>query len=177
MKFFGTRSVRVLLACAALLAIAGLAHAHQMQVAITTVTFNLRTDSIEVIHRFFTHDTEHAMAQITGRSADIILDEMVQQQFGLYVGRNFKLFDQDSTEIPLALVGVELEGDVIWVYQEAPVPGDLTELAVINSALLDLIPNQVNTVNVECGDDLSTLSFSRGAKPAVADIGFGSCVH
>jgi hypothetical protein len=72
-------------------------------------------------------------------------------------------------------VGVELEGDVIWIYQEASPLRDLSELTVINSALLELIPNQVNTVNVECGDDLSTLRFSRGAKPAVADIDFGSC--
>ena len=177
MGFFGTRGVRVLLASTALLAIAGLAHAHQMQVAITTVTINLRTDSIEVIHRFFTHDTEHAMAQITGRPADIMLDEKVQQQFGRYVGKNFKLFGQDKMELPLSIVGVELEGDVIWVYQEAPLPGDLAELTVINLALLELIPNQVNTVNVECGDDLSTLRFSIGAKPAAANIDFGGCIR
>lgn len=177
MGFFGTRSVLTLLASAGLLSMGGSANAHQMQVAITTVTFNLRTDSIEVIHRFFTHDTEHAMAQISGRPADIILDETAQQEFGLYVGRNFKLFAQEKTELPLTLVGVELEGDVIWVYQETPLPGNLTELAVINSALLELIPNQVNTVNVECGDDLSTLRFSRGAKPAEADIDFGSCIR
>ena len=52
------------------------AHAHQMQVAMTTVTFSVRTDSIEVIHRFYTHDTEQAMSQIAGQRVDIMRDLM-----------------------------------------------------------------------------------------------------
>ena len=152
------------------------AHAHQMQVAMTTVTFSVRTDSIEVIHRFYTHDTEQAMSQIAGQRVDIMRDEVTQENFGQYVSNNFHLLDQDGKELPLSLVGVELEGDVIWIYQETSLPRHLTKLAVANSALLDLLPKQVNTVNVECGDDISTLSFSRAASSAVATIDFSACL-
>jgi hypothetical protein len=150
--------------------------AHQVQVALTTVTFSARTGSVEVIHRYYTHDTEHAMSILAGRQADIMLDEAVQQLFGRYVGKHFQLLDQDGKELPLALVGVELEGDIIWVYQETSLPGHLTELSVTNPVLLDLLPAQVNTVNVECGGELSTLEFSGNSRTAPAAIDFSACL-
>jgi hypothetical protein len=149
--------------------------AHQLQVAMTTVTFKARTGSIEVIHRFYVHDAEHAMSAISGRRADIMTEESVQQQFGQYVSENFQLRDQDNERLPLSLVGLELEGDFLWVYQETPIPGNLAKLTVVNPVLLDLLPAQVNTVNVECGKELSTLKFSGDTRTAPASIDFSTC--
>jgi hypothetical protein len=174
MAICGMRGPLLLLALALLAPIASIAH--QVQVALTTVTFSVRTGSVEVIHRFYTHDTEHAMSILAGRQADIMLDQAVQQQFGQYVSKYFQLLDQNGKELPLALVGVELEGDVIWVYQETPLPGHLTELSVTNPVLLDLLPGQVNTVNVECGGELSTLEFSGNSRAARAAINFSACL-
>ena len=154
------------------------AYAHQLQVAMTTVSVNTRTGSIEVIHRFYTHDTEQAMSVIAGRQSDLVQAEAVQQRFGQYVQGNFKILDQDSLELPLSLVGVEPEGDVIFVYQETPLPGQLSKISILNTALLDFLPGQVNTVNVECGGELSTLEFSKGSKmPLTASIDFSVCLR
>jgi len=150
-------------------------HAHQLQAALTTVNFSARTDSIEVIHRFYVHDAEHAMSTISGRRVDIMLDESTQQQFGKYVSEKFQLLDQDNKNLLLTLVGIELDGDFIWAYQEGPFPGRLSSLVVVNSALLDVLPEQVNTVNVECGKNLSTLEFSGELRVAPAGIDFSSC--
>ena len=35
--------------------------AHEMKSAITKVLFNQRTGNIEVMHRFYVHDAEHAV--------------------------------------------------------------------------------------------------------------------
>lgn len=164
-----------MLAIALLLPLA--APAHQMQVAITTVSFNTRAESIEVIHRFYTHDTEHVMSVIAGRQADMTIEQAVQQRFGQYVSENFHLFDQANAELPLALVGVELEGEVIFVYQETSLPAYLVEISVLNSALLDTLPAQVNTVNIECGEEFSTLEFSAAQKTVrPASIDFSACL-
>jgi hypothetical protein len=149
--------------------------AHQKQVAMTTVSFNQRTDSIEVIHRFYTHDTEHAMSIISGHRVDIIMYQEIQDQFGEYVYSNFQLLDQDRNQLPLSLVGVEIDGHYIRVYQEAAIPDELTGLVVVNSSLLDLVPGQVNTVNVECGDQLTTLQFAGDVRVAEADIDYSAC--
>ena len=150
-------------------------HAHQMQVAISTVTFKQNATTIEVIHRFYTHDAEHAMSVLKGNRVDIIMYEEIRQQFGQHVVDNFQLVDQHKNEVPLSLVGVELDGHFIWVYQEATLSATIDKLIVINSSLLDLVPGQVNTVNIECGDQLSTLTTSGEIRVAEANIDFSAC--
>jgi hypothetical protein len=149
------------------------APAHQMQVAMTTVTIKAASGTIEVIHRFYTHDTEQVLSQLAGKQVDLVGDGQIQQQFGRYVSENFQLTDQAAKPLPLSLVGVELEGDFIWVYQETTIPAQLSELTVRNTALLDILPKQVNTVNVECGDMISTLEFSGSIRTQSANIDFG----
>ncbi|MFC1797414.1 DUF6702 family protein [Pseudomonadota bacterium] len=151
------------------------ASAHQLQVAISTVRFIPRTATIEIIHRFYSHDAEHALSSMAGRRVDILRDDEQQQAFGRYLSVHFQLRDQGEKAVPLSLVGVELDGDFIWVYQETPFPGELTGLTISNSALLDEIPGQVNTVNVECADDLETLQFSEESTTARAEINFSAC--
>jgi hypothetical protein len=150
--------------------------AHQLQAAISTVTFVNRNNTIEVIHRFYSHDAEHALSSLTGHHVDILQDGEAQQAFGRYVAEHFQLSVQDETELPLSLVGVELEGDFIWVYQETPIPGQLNELSISDSALLDVMPGQVNTVNVECAGKLDTLVFSEKIKTVRVEIDFDTCV-
>ena len=147
--------------------------AHQMQVAMTTISFKAASGTIEVIHRFYTHDTEQVLTELSGKQVDLVGDGDMQRQFGRYVSEHFQLTDQATGQLPLSLVGVELEGDFIWVYQETAIPAQLRELTVLNSALLDILPNQVNTVNVECGDVVSTLVFSGNIRIQTAAIDFG----
>ena len=151
------------------------ASAHQLQVAISTVRFVPRTATIQVIHRFYSHDAEHALSSMAGRRVDILGDEASQQAFGRYVDAHFQLHDKGDKLIPMSLVGVELDGDFIWVYQETPIPGELTGLTVSNTALLDEIPGQVNTVNVECASELETLEFSEKSTTARVEIDFRAC--
>jgi hypothetical protein len=145
---------------------------HQMQVAMTTVSFKAASGTIEVIHRFYTHDTEQVMSELAGKQVDLVGDAAIQQQFGRYVSEHFSLSDQAASQLPLSLVGVELDGDFTWVYQETPIPAQLNVLVVINSALLEILPDQVNTVNVECGEFISTLVYSGKARPQRASIDF-----
>ena len=152
------------------------ASAHQLQVAISTVSFIPRMATIEVIHRFYSHDAEHALSSIAGRRVDILGDETSQKAFGRYVEAHFQLHDQGDKLIPMSLVGVELDGDLIWVYQETPIPGELTGLTVSNTALLDKISGQVNTVNVECAGELETLEFSDKSTTERVEIDFSGCL-
>ncbi len=146
--------------------------AHQMEVAMTTVSFKPASGSIEIIHRFYTHDTEQVLSGLAGKQVDLLDDTGIQQQFGRYVGERFGLSDQAANKLALALVGVEFEGDFIWVYQETTIPAQLETLTVFNTVLMDSLPKQVNTVNIECGDNLSTLVFSSGVQTISASIDF-----
>ncbi|AWL13102.1 hypothetical protein HMF8227_02650 [Saliniradius amylolyticus] len=133
--------------------------AHQQKAAITKVLFNPRTEHIEVMHRFYLHDAEHAVRQIFGSDADIIADKQTQQRFAAYVAKRFTLL-RDKKALTLNAVGFESDGKFFWVYQETPIPVNLEGLAVRHHALRDIWTEQTNMVNIETLDgDIKTLHF------------------
>ncbi len=143
-----------------LLALMGTAHAHQLKAAITTVLFNDRTQNIEVMHRFYVHDAEHAVSEIFNKQADLILDKATQQNFADYIEQQFKLNTIQGKELQLDSVGYQIDGKFFWVYQEITIPKSVTGLRMSNGALRELWPSQVNMVNVEGKGNVKTLTFS-----------------
>jgi len=138
------------------------AGAHQQKESITRVLFNSHTGNIEVMHRFFVHDAEHAVKAIFGADADILGSEISRRHFSAYVHERFQMRGQDGLSLPLTLVGHEIEGRFLWVYAEAPAPDDLTSLTLVHDALRDLWPDQVNLVNVD-RDGKTTSALFAGA--------------
>lgn len=133
--------------------------AHQQKAAITKVLFNPRTGNIEVMHRFYLHDAEHAVRQIFGKDADIVGTRETQSVFADYVGERFALKNGDA-ELPLSPVGFEIERAFFWVYQETPITDGISDLTIKHNALRDVWPQQINTVNIEGLDEIKTATFS-----------------
>lgn len=141
--------------------IATSALAHQQKTAITKVLFNPRTSNIEVIHRFYIHDAEHAVKQILGKEADILTSTATQQAFADYVAQRFNISDLDNQRLALTPVGFEVEGQFFWVYQETAQIADLAGLKIQHSALRDIWNQQTNTVNIEGLGEVKTLTFEQ----------------
>lgn len=141
-----------------ILMLAGGVRAHQLHAAITTVLFNPRTGNVEVMHRFYRHDAEHAL-RLGGGAADLLDNPADRARFASYVHERFGLSGIGAELEPLTLVGAELDGDFLWVYQRTPEPEELQGLSVRFDALRDLWPEQVNTVNVERDGTVRTLTF------------------
>lgn len=109
--------------------------AHELKAALTTVLFNPRTSNIEVAHRFYLHDAEHAVREIFGNKADIIGSEATQVQFANYVQARFFMSNEDGKPLPLHAVGFEVERRFFWVYQETKEPTELQNLTISHNAL------------------------------------------
>ncbi len=135
------------------------AFSHQQKAAITKVLFNPRTGNIEVMHRFYLHDAEHAVRQIFGKDADILGSSETQSLFADYVGERFAMTDDGVSALPLVPVGFEIERQFFWVYQETPAKADIEHLTIRHDALRDLWPQQINTVNIEGLDEIKTATF------------------
>ena len=133
--------------------------AHQQKAAITKVLFNKNTGNLEVMHRFFVHDTEHAVQALFDKTADILNSEVTQQQFADYVVDRFAIKPLNGPELKLELVGYEIDRQFMWVYQEIKAPESIEGLTIIHNALRDIWFDQVNTVNVEGRGDLRTATF------------------
>lgn len=136
-------------------------HAHQMNTAITRVLVNVRTGNIEIMHRFYLHDAEHALRKIAGRQVHLLDDTGAQQQFARYVSAHFALGLGQAMPAPLVPVGQEVEGKFIWVYQELPIPNHMPDLWFRFDALQDHWPEQVNQINVEGLGAVRSLRFTR----------------
>lgn len=133
--------------------------AHQQKAAETTVLLNKRSNHVEIMHRFYLHDTEHAVQSLFNKTADILDSKETQQQFADYVAEQFFARTLDGKALPLSNVGYEVEGKFFWVYQDTPLPANLEGMQLYNGSLRDIWPMQINMVNVEGKGNVKTLYF------------------
>ncbi|KUJ85038.1 hypothetical protein AWR36_003785 [Microbulbifer flavimaris] len=147
-----------------MLLVACTAQAHQMKSAITRVLFNDRTGNVEIMHRFYVHDAEHALSELVGEQVHLSEDRVAQEQFGRYVMAHFSMGLAKGEPLTLTAVGQEVDGKFIWVYQELPQPQNVTELWFAFDALQDRWPDQVNQINVEGLGPVRSLVFDRNDK-------------
>jgi hypothetical protein len=131
--------------------------------SISTVKRGASGDTIEIIHRLHTHDAELGVATTLGKR-NISLETLVDRaQLALYVEERFVIAayadGQIGNRLPLELIGAELDGEFVLVYQEFA--GELpADLAIRDDILRDVFPEQVNHVNVAVGAEVRSVTFS-----------------
>lgn len=139
--------------------------AHEQKAALTDIYFNGRTGNLEISHRFSIHDAEHTLRKATDHFADLVESSRDQAAFADYVCEHFELSSSDKQPIELTLVGQELEGGYLWIYQEAKIEGPVkVAFYVKNSVLMDVVEDQINTVNVRDRFGVSTFVFDVTSK-------------
>lgn len=153
------KSLLRLLSALFVMVVSASAFAHQQKAAETTVLFNKNSNKLEVMHRFYLHDTEHAVQALFDKNADILDSKKTQQQFAEYVAKQFLVHTIADKKLPLSDVGYEVEGKFFWVYQETDLPSELKGVKLFNGSLRELWPTQINMVNIEGRDEVRTLYF------------------
>jgi hypothetical protein len=150
-------------------------NAHQQKSAVTRVLFNPNTNNIEVMHRFFLHDAEHAASQIFGERLALMESSESRELFGNYVINRFAMeatyASGDTRTLALEYVGEEVDGQFIWVYQEIAADADITALAIINLALRDVWSDQTNLVNIERDGEVYSLTFTGSDEMLRVELG------
>lgn len=142
------------------LTIASACFAHRTPASLTTVKWNEVTGRTEVIHRLHTHDAELGVGASLGLP-DLSVEEIEgRAHIALYVEAHFYIKGVDK-KINLELLGAELSGSDILVYQE--LPGRLPQSVLIwDDILMEAFPAQLNQVNIEDGDSVNNLVFKKG---------------
>ncbi len=138
-------------------------NAHQQKNAVTRILFNPNTGNIEVMHRFFVHDAEHAASLIFGERQALMESAESRELFSSYVINRFAVEahydDGSSEELDLSYLGSEVDGQFLWVYQEIPQTELVTAMTIVNLALRDVWPDQSNLVNIERDGQVYSLTF------------------
>jgi len=131
--------------------------------SLSTIKTNPTSGSIEIIHRLHNHDAELGMITLLG-DRTITLDTLVgRAQLALYVEDRFAIASVEDgnpgAPLLLELVGAELDGEFVLVYQEYH--GQLPAVVAVRDDILrDVFPDQVNHVNIAVGGEVRSLTFS-----------------
>ena len=143
--------------------------AHQQKVTITTVEHNARTGLLEVVHQIPLHDAEHALRRQGVSGADIVEDTDSRRAFAAYVTERFSI-TREGEPLTLTVLGSEIDGGNLVIYQEAPSPGIGAELSVRSLVLTDIWVRQTNRVNVGPSISPTTLIFRAGDAPKAVTL-------
>lgn len=147
---------------AALFALSAAAGAHRFHMGITELAFNARTGSTEIVHTYMAHDVEALLMNMYGRQFDLT-DPEDQAVLRKYVEGRFWLQGQDKARLPVRWVGMTADSQSVVIYQELE-NAPLSKTAAIHHAVLvDFLPDQVNTVNLNNAGAVRSLTFSQAA--------------
>ncbi|QOY96775.1 hypothetical protein IM543_20020 [Massilia sp. UMI-21] len=138
------------------------ADAHRFHMGITEVAYNPRTKSTEIVHTYMAHDIEALLMNTYGRQFDLT-DPEDQAVLRQYVEGRFWLKGQDGARLPVRWVGMTADSQSVTIYQELE-NAPLSKTAAIHQAMLvDFLPEQVNTVNLNDAGKIRSLTFTQAA--------------
>jgi hypothetical protein len=135
--------------------------AHRMNTAMSLIEVSPSTGKLELTHTLYAHDMEGVLAAGAVRMSWL---ESPQGEAAIkaYCERQFTITDGRGRPLRLTFVGVELRGDLIQVYFEAPRYGG-SSLIVDSNFLQEVSDNQVNRVNVRANGRTVSAVFEAGA--------------
>ena len=126
------------------------AEAHDYHASITDVTYNPKTQNLEVAMRVFTDDLELALStRNKGKVNYSSTSDKVKQYLAEYLNVAFSLETTKGKPLKQRFIGSEEETDVVWLYFEVPVgSAPLAQLYVKNAVCTELYNDQMNVVNI-----------------------------
>ncbi|MEM1435760.1 MAG: DUF6702 family protein [Pseudomonadota bacterium] len=155
------RALLALLLAATALALPDRADAHRQPSCLSTLTWDPAAQRLEIVHRLHVHDVERALEPLFGEAGLRIVDLEPRARFALYLEQHFGLRSalEPTVVIPLALVGAELDGSQLLVFQEytGPLP---TSLEARSDVLRALVPEQRNQLLVRTPQQTRRFEFA-----------------
>ena len=147
---------------ALLLCLSTAAGAHRFHFGMTDISYNERSGSTEIVHTYTAHDIEALLLNLYGRQFDLSEpdDQAVLRQ---YIERQFWLGARDATRLPAKWIGMTVDANSVVIYQEIEHTPLTRATTIRQGVLIDFLPEQVNTVNLNTGGAVRSLTFSRKA--------------
>lgn len=137
--------------------------AHKLNAGLSVIELAGNGTQVEITHRLFAHDFAEELPG--GKDAD--WTSPASQQFIERYARDHFVMGYDGKPVRLTFVGAERDGEYLYIYFTAPVPGTTHTLTIWNTLLQDSLPDQKNLTNVRLGASGKTLSvYSSQQNPA-----------
>ncbi len=159
------RNLWVVLVLLPALGLMSYAASHKFHASITQMDYDAKTQSIEAVTRFFLDDFETAISQHAQREIKFATPAALKDKANLnavaaYVRERIELKSAKGVAVKFTLVGLEMQGDMIWVYYEGKLAGGLANAQVRQRTLHELYEDQVNIVNYKYDGQQSGTMFN-----------------
>ena len=156
-------------------------HAHPFHISVAEMEYNVVTKRIEVSLKLHADDLESELERLNNVEVDLESAQLTDLATA-YLDRHFFLLPLASVPAGAAepkhesltpgarskvhFVGSELEKTWIWLYFELELEDLLSaekgqDLAFVNSVLLGLVADQINTVSIRTGQSRHALKMTR----------------
>jgi hypothetical protein len=164
-----TLSLTLSLVTALLLTAAGQVQAHRQHMNWTTITWNAESLQLEIEHRLHEHDAQLILGDLQPSMPNLVRTAD-RARVALYVAEQFSLALTDQGPASLELVGAELNGNMLFVYQTLSLEKIPAALTISTHILMDVHPDQINKVNIDITRPTQTLTFNQRSGPEIAQI-------
>jgi hypothetical protein len=138
--------------------VVSLGHDHYQ--GLTRISYNQKSQKLEIIHRFTTHDLETIISKINGVDVSYKkkkFPKLVKQ----YFNKKFSIW-KDNTPIKLTMIGAEPGEKTTVVYQIVEGVKQVTGLTIYNNLFIEYFPKQINLLNYQDATTQGTMIFSHG---------------
>ena len=140
------------------------AFAHREKKTLTTIEWDAEEKMLNVIHSYHLHDAETALADKGIIDSPDLFSLKARAQLALYTAKNFTL-SSNGQEIELDIIGAETEAKTVYVYQQARMDAPPKALVIKASMLRDIIPGQLNNVDVKLSGEIRSVQFKKNDGP------------
>lgn len=143
------------------------AYAHREAATRSVITWDSAKAFLDVTHIYHMHDAAMALSQAGILEKPNLLSLKERARLALYTEANFTLKTLGGALLELTLLGADFDSKSAFVYQQIRLDDAPDGLLVDSRLLLDLVPGQVNDVDVRLGSDIRSARFERGDKPKI----------
>ena len=137
--------------------------AHRQPVTVTTIE-PLANGRLGITHRLHAHDAVRILALDPTISQPELVGLKARAKVALYVSKRFLITTDPARPEPVLvkadIIGAEIEGDYLFIYQEVDQPADGESWHVESSILAEIDTGWLNHVNFEIDDAVTSLTFS-----------------
>lgn len=135
---------------------------HPFHVSISELIYKEESKSVQVMHKVFVDDFEQTLNKHYQVQLDILamstmdeIDEMISD----YFSKRFKV-EIDGKAVEAVYIGSELEGNVLWVYQEIYKVRKPKTFRITNKVLFDEFDDQSNLVHTSLEGKIKTIRLT-----------------
>ncbi len=138
------------------------AGAHGFHASFSVIEFNPRTLSLELFHRIFVQDIEILLTARVGQPVTLENSRGTEKLVEGYLLDVFSIKATDGKPLRPLWVGMKLQVDTLFVYQEIKDMAGVNGLMINSQILTETHPGQVNSVNITRDGRTQTLILKAG---------------